>query len=370
VKNMNHHPESEPVVSIVINNYNYGRYLRAAIESALNQTTHQVEVIVVDDGSTDQSRDVIRDYGDRIIAVFKDNGGQASAMNAGFARSHGDIIIFLDADDILLTETAQRVVEAFRADETLAKVQYRMEVIDAEGRRTGNLKPASYLPLQSGDLRRHHLEFPFDLVRMATSGNAFPVRVLRQIFPIPEPNYGNSGADWYICYVAPLFGPVGFLEELGAFYRVHGSNKFEPAAAILNLDTIRQAIVCADITRPYIEQYADHLHLNRRPGEILSVSDVANRMISLKLNANQHPLPDDKLWRLLWMGLRAPLRRFDIAWPMKGLFIGWFISMVLAPKPLAHWLAEVFSFPARRDQINRFLRTWHVNSRERSSAQR
>jgi hypothetical protein len=349
-------------VDVIVNNYNYARFLKDAIDSALGQTYRPVRVIVVDDGSTDHSRDIIRSYGDRIIPVFKDNGGQASALNAGFAMSQGDIIIFLDADDVLLPETACRVVETYRADPAVAKIQYRMEVIDAQGRQTGILKPEPYLPLQAGDLRRHTLMFPFDLVRMATSGNAFPARVLRQILPIPEGGFRGTGADWYICYLAPLFGSVSFLEGVGAYYRVHGANNFESAAPVIELARVRHAITCASLTRPWIAKFTDQLHLPGRPGEILSVSDAANRLISLKLDPQQHPLSDDKLEKLLWMGIRATLRRFDVTWPMKFLFGGWFTAMALAPKPLAHWLAEVFSFPAKRGLINRMLAAFHVKS--------
>ena len=84
--------------SIVISNYNYGRYLPDAIDSALAQTYADTEVIVVDDGSTDDSRRIIEAYRDRIVAIFKANGGQASALNAGFAASGGEVIVFLDAD--------------------------------------------------------------------------------------------------------------------------------------------------------------------------------------------------------------------------------------------------------------------------------
>jgi len=76
-------------VSIIIDNYNYGRFLGEAIDSALAQTYPHVEVIVVDDGSTDNSREVIAKYGDRIIPVLKENGGQASAFNAGLLRPRG-----------------------------------------------------------------------------------------------------------------------------------------------------------------------------------------------------------------------------------------------------------------------------------------
>src|SRR5436853_3004216 len=79
-------------VSIIINNYNYGRFLRDAIDSALGQGYPNTEVVVVDDGSSDDSRDIIASYGNRIIPVLKVNGGQASAFNAGFEASGGDVI--------------------------------------------------------------------------------------------------------------------------------------------------------------------------------------------------------------------------------------------------------------------------------------
>ena len=85
-----------PLVSIIINNYNYGRFLAAAIDSALTQSYAQTEVIVVDDGSTDDSHAILASYGARITPVLTANGGQASAFNAGFARGRGDIVIGQD----------------------------------------------------------------------------------------------------------------------------------------------------------------------------------------------------------------------------------------------------------------------------------
>ncbi|MGL5878790.1 MAG: glycosyltransferase family 2 protein, partial [Xenococcaceae cyanobacterium] len=98
-----------PLVSILINNYNYGKFLPEAIDSALAQTYDRCETIVVDDGSTDNSQEIIASYGDRIVPIFKTNGGQASAFNAGFAASSGDIICFLDADDVFLPEKAAAI---------------------------------------------------------------------------------------------------------------------------------------------------------------------------------------------------------------------------------------------------------------------
>ena len=90
--------KSSLLASIIIDNYNYGRFIDETINSALNQDCENIEVIVVDDGSTDDSRDVIESFGDKIIPVYKPNGGQASALNAGFNKSKGDVIFFLDSD--------------------------------------------------------------------------------------------------------------------------------------------------------------------------------------------------------------------------------------------------------------------------------
>src|SRR5579864_5011090 len=92
------HGAPQPLISVLINNHNYGRYLKAAIDSALDQTYPAVEIVVVDDGSTDNSRELIAAYGGRVIPVLQANGGQGSAFNAGVAASRGDILCFLDAD--------------------------------------------------------------------------------------------------------------------------------------------------------------------------------------------------------------------------------------------------------------------------------
>ena len=104
-----------PLVSILVSNYNYGDFVAESIESALAQTYTNCEIIVVDDGSTDSSRDTINQFAGRIVPVFKSNGGQASAFNAGFARARGNIICFLDSDDLFLPTKVEQVVYALDA---------------------------------------------------------------------------------------------------------------------------------------------------------------------------------------------------------------------------------------------------------------
>ncbi len=353
------------LVSIIINNYNYDRFLRAAIESALNQTYRPVEVIVVDDGSTDQSRVTIERYGDQIAAVLKENGGQSSALTAGFAHSHGDIVIFLDADDVLLPHAAQAVVDAFHAQPDAAKIQYRMIVIDRNGQPSVTVKPPPHIPLPSGDLRRQELDFPFDLAWLPTSGNAFSTQVLRRILPIPE-DYGVVGADWYLAHVAALLGPVVAVNEVCAYYRVHAGNHYEVAAPVLDLAHIRQTLTYTDCTRRHLLHYAEQLGLPDRPAEILSVSYVANRLASFKLARDQHPIVGDSPIGLLRLALIAVARRGDVSWIMRMLFRVWFILVIMVPKSLARSLIEVFFFPERRQRLNRWLGTLHAARKQLS----
>ena len=347
------------LVSIIINNYNYDRFLRAAIDSALSQTYQPVEVIVVDDGSTDRSRVTIERYGDQVTAVLKENGGQSSALTAGFAQSHGDIVIFLDADDVLLPHAAQAVAEAFTAQPTAAKVQYRMAVIDRNGLPLNVIKPPPHIPLPDGDLRRQELAFPFDLAWLPTSGNAFSAQALRRIMPIPD-DYGAVGADWYLTHVTALLGPVATVNAVCAGYRVHATNHYEQAAPVLDLAHVRQTLTYADCTRRHLLAYAERLALPDRPAEILSVSYVANRLTSFKLARAQHPIGGDTLIGLWRLALIAIARRSDVSWSMRLMFRLWFTLMIVTPKRLAESLAEVFFFPERRQRLNHWLGTLHT----------
>jgi hypothetical protein len=343
-------------VDVIVDNFNYGRFLRAAIDSALAQTHPEVRVIVVDDGSTDESRAVIASYGERVVPVLKENGGQASAFNAGFARSGADVVIFLDSDDALLPNAACAAAKALRAEPEAAKVQYRMEVIDGAGGATGAVKPPPHLPLRSGDFRREALTLPFDVPWLPTSGNAFPAWVLNRLLPIPEDEFA-AAADWYLQHLTPLFGPIVSLDEMAARYRVHGANSYEPAAAELDLDHVRKAVVYAAATRRQLERVADELGLERPRGGILSVADLANRIVSLRLDPTRHPLAEDSRGRLLVCGLRAAWRRFDVSPLVRLMFMAWFVSFALAPRAVARWLAERFLFPERRPRLSRVLGT-------------
>ena len=347
-------PAGPLAVDVVVDNYNYARFLGAAIESALDQTYEHVSVIVVDDGSTDDSRSVIESFGGRIIPVFKENGGQASAFNAGLDHSQGDIVIFLDADDMLAPTAAARVAAAFAGQPGLARLHYRVAVVDEAGRPTGTLKPAPHIRLPAGDLRSATVRFPFDLARPATSGNAFSRQVLREIAPVQ--GIGLGAADWYVVHVATLYGPVGAIDEPLAFYRLHGENTYETTDATLDLEHVRKTIRWNAATRRFIQDAARQLGLPCDPRDA-SMCEVADRTISLKLDRGHHPISGDTLPHLVALGARSASRRFDIGPLMRVGFIAWLTALVVSPRPLARWLAEIFVFPERREPVNRLLRS-------------
>jgi glycosyltransferase involved in cell wall biosynthesis len=205
--------------SIVINNRDYGRFLSQAIESALAQSWPETEVIVVDDGSRDGSREVIARYRGRVEVILKENGGQASAFNAGFDISSGDVVVFLDADDALCPSAIERALAAF-GEQDVVKVHWPLDVIDENGRRTGQRYPDS--PLPDGDRRAALLRAgPTTELSPPTSGNAWARTFLDAVLPMPEALYHIS-ADKYLMELAPFFGTLRALHDPLSLYRRHG----------------------------------------------------------------------------------------------------------------------------------------------------
>jgi glycosyltransferase involved in cell wall biosynthesis len=341
------------IVSVIINNYNYEQYLAKAIDSALSQTYQPLEVVVVDDGSTDCSRQIINGYGDRITPVLKENGGQASAFNTGFEHCRGDVVIFLDADDCLLPEAVTRIVEVFQANPDVSKVHYRMDIVDEYGKSTGEVKPPLDVSAASGDLRLEEIAFPFDLRWLPTSGNAFASWALRKILPVPVDQYGPICADYYLVHMAALYGQVCFIDQVLACYRVHGDNSFDVPEDDITLPHIRQSIHYIRLTDQYLKEAAIELGLRVPSDEITSVSEIANRFISLKCDPEGHSVQGDTTWKLLKLGITASLRRFDVSLTKRWIFIAWFIVMALAPHGFCWDLAQFFYNPHSRGILNR-----------------
>ncbi len=182
--------------SILITSLNYEKFVGQTIECALNQTYPNVEVIVADDGSKDRSPDVIRGYLPRIKAVCKENGGQASAINAAWRLATGDVMFLLDSDDILKPTAVEQVMKAWKSSYT--KMHFRLDVTDADMNPIGFSIPRARL--SEGNLRSQVLEKGV-YVSPPASGNAFSAEFLRSVMPIPE-NDWRFGAETHPVFLA------------------------------------------------------------------------------------------------------------------------------------------------------------------------
>lgn len=319
-----------PTVSVVVISYNYADYVARAIDSVLAQDDPPEEILVVDDGSTDASAEVIRGYGDRVRAVFKDNGGNASVVNAVVPLTRGDLVLFLDADDALAPEAVGRVRAAWRPG--VAKVQFRLTLVDADGHRHG-VDPPAHVPLPDGDVLADLTAYG-RYITPVTSGNAFSRTALDKILPIPEDEFRNTN-DGYLNPMMAFCGPVVSIDaELGA-YRMHGRNlwAFSGAVTLPRLhDRLRH-----DLARQRHLLAAARASGRPLPRQVMlrSAEHVLVRAGSLRWDRSAHPVPGDRRGLLLVAGARAVPRDPELS-PARKLFtLAALLAQVAAPRPLA-----------------------------------
>lgn len=326
-----HNPNQLPTVTVIINNYNYASFIREAIDTSLEQTYAQVEVVVVDDGSGDGSVEIIRSYGDRIVPVIKSNGGQASAMNAGFAASRGELILFLDADDYLFPHAVENIVAAWQPG--AAQVQSRLESVDAEGTFI-DLYPAPEIKFDRGNVRPLLLE-KGRYNCTVTSGNCFSRAVLEKILPIPEAEFRIS-ADGYLVTVAPFYGDVIAVETPVGARRKHGENLWALSGAGLKVEQFRKSFHHDFLRHKYLIATATQLGHTVSPQ--LGLRDylhVQDRLVSLRFDASTHPIPDDTRLSLALSGFWAIWRSSPFSWTRKCILSLWFLWVGLAPQAWA-----------------------------------
>lgn len=343
-----------PVVDIVIDNFDYGHFLGAAIDSALAQTHPHTRVTVVDDGSGDDSLVVARAYGDRIRVIAKDNGGQGSALNAGAAATDGELVAFLDADDVLLPEFAAMAAEALTSQPDAVKAVFRARVIDAAGTPTGRIEPSPHVALSAGDLRAKTLSNAFDLAWPPLSAQVFRRSALERVLPIPELEF-RTLADWYLAHTTSLLGDVVAVEQAGAGYRLHGANAYLLGQADDGMEQIRTSIVHAQRTTIHLDRIARENGLIP-PGRVeVSTSTAARRLISVRLEPDRHPVPRDHRWKPWLDGVRSACRQPGLTPRVRAAMLVWFSVVAVVPRAAAARLGDRFLHPERRGALGRWI---------------
>jgi len=208
--------------SVVLNNYNYSSFLADSIQSVLDQTFVDFEFIIVDDGSTDRSQEVIKSFNDqRIKTLFKQNGGQGSALQAGIDQACGDYIAFIDSDDTWVKHKLDDVAEILASISDISLLQNTYSQITVEGLPViGHVIPRMHSGIYNPhpDYRQLKHELPF----LPTSCIVGLASACKKLYLHPE--------DWRIDADTPLLaglsvmGSIYFLDEPLTLCRVHSSN--------------------------------------------------------------------------------------------------------------------------------------------------
>jgi glycosyltransferase involved in cell wall biosynthesis len=335
--------ERRHLATVVIVNCNYEQFIADAIDSALAQSYEPLEVVVVDDGSTDRSREIVLGYGNRVRAVFKNNGGQGSAYNAGWRAARGDFVLFLDSDDLLSPDAIAKTVDAFKQGDAV-KVQFYLAQVD------GDLKPLGYvLPSYafSSIAPREQIRNYGYYVSPPASGNVFRKSFLDEIMPVDEePN--RRAADGYTTGLAGLDGRVHSISETLGYYRIHGGN----GGGEGGVHSIKQLhhMFMRDISRENCEhlfgpQFNFHFPPDRSrycPGH------TKLRLLSRRMAPDAHPIKTDNVFDLVVCGLISAVKFPHLKLSKRvGVAVG-FIGLGIMPRPMLRKYFDTIVSPQKR----------------------
>jgi glycosyltransferase involved in cell wall biosynthesis len=210
-------------VSVIIPTYNNGRFIKFALESLLHQNYPEelVEVIVIDDGSTDNTNEIINEYRERIIYIYQEKRGIATARNKGMSIAKGEIITFLDADDMWYKKRLEMVIGKFNERKDVGIVYHPFEVIDSNGltMHKNFYKLFGYKEGLSGWVTNAIFSG-----RIFCGGSSFAFRrsLIERIYPIPEDM--KRGIDYYITAMSSCYAPAEYIPDILGKYRLHSKN--------------------------------------------------------------------------------------------------------------------------------------------------
>jgi glycosyltransferase involved in cell wall biosynthesis len=341
LKPLPHHP----LVSVLIANYNYARYVGEAIESVLSQSYGNLEVIICDDGSTDASCDVISRYvrkDSRVKLLRKENGGQASALNAAYASAQGELICLLDSDDTFDRLKLEKVLAAFSGNPDSGLCVHRLLGVSKLGKPISSPMPRL---LYKGWLAPAALKRGGFLPLAFTCTLNFRKAIADQLFPIPAEL--RFFVDPFLTAQAVFLTPIVTIPDSLALYRLHGEGVAEMTAPSASWMT-RQAdafLRIFELQKDFVaklfgQDVAGRLHLEEDVAywdSLLAAyilqGKPSNGIRGLSADRIICHLPPSRtrhLWRLM-LCLPSPVaRRVFLLWRVQSPFRR-FLSSRLAP---------------------------------------
>jgi Glycosyl transferase family 2 len=335
-------------LSVIIANYNYREFVGAAIESALAVDWPAKEVIVVDDASTDDSRSVIEGFHGRVAAYFRPKSHQLGAHMFGFEQSDGEIIIFLDADDLLEPEVMREVAKVWRPG--VSKVQYRMNLIDATGTQLGSAIPQFPKKDDPEKLRRSYLR-TMAYASPPGSGNAYSRELVRYVFAL-GPTIPQSDAS--LLTIAPILGDVLTIRKSLARYRIHDASY--GAMPSLNASKLRQRLHQDTEKARLFATVTQRLRLPAAQDPLRQSSHhLECRLASYLVEPGAHLFPEDTKWGLVGRLMFSVAKSSQMPLRDRAILLGWAIVCALAPRYYCRCLILWRFSPASRPVVIRTL---------------
>jgi glycosyltransferase involved in cell wall biosynthesis len=314
----------KPTVTVLIDTYNHERFIEEAIVSVLEQDFQrtEMEILVVDDGSTDRTPEIVRKFEPHVSLLRKTNGGQASAFNAGILEARGEIVAFLDGDDWWSKEKLSVVVDYLAARPHIGIVGHGIYEFDSDTGKTNATTPqhareVSFDTVSNGKFFRQMMCF------FGTSRVTIRRKVLSRVLPVPEQIVIE--ADEFVSIMSAAYSAAGLIQQPLTYYRLHADNLFQ----VRKKDEVKQRRI-----QMVLAALADELRIRLYSAAIapevidaiVEPLDVDSRRLRLMLDGGTH-----------WETFQAERAEFRIAYressPAYWLFKGFVLACTLALPP-------------------------------------
>ncbi len=349
------------LVSVLTPSYNHARFVGSAIESVLLQTYANLELIICDDGSTDESCEVIRGYVERDVRVrliTQTNRGAAAALNTAYQHARGEVLCLLDSDDRFAPDKLRCVTECLRA-ENAGLLHHAMISTDSEGKALFTL--AGFGSLERGWLASKLQRRGGRWLTQASSALCLRRECAAYIFPIPE-QLGSFGYDAFIQTLAPLLAPVAAIDAPLSYYRIHPANQLHGR----RVDTaiLEQYLTLERSVNAFVNERLEAFGRGDQRLDLTRNLHLQEHLLSLALLRGSTS-------RLDLVREFAPLLRATLGDDMLGRYskVRSLLTLALAiPLPVAwrgRWLTQLFEPTSR---VRHALRTTVERLRQRRRA--